>query len=232
MNNRKNVVRSFLTIAVISVTIFSGASFVYADAWWGEGYRPPNWVLLNGGTIVNYSIVGGKGGDSKYKARMTRGGEYVEVEFGRSGMFDDAKNGTYNIIFYKCKDCEDQKFNRKEKVRDKDKVFASISFNAFSGKNCQMTANADTGTVSTSCSGGKPATPKKTDHETAMEMAKENVGKITAMTFQENERIHQFLTPFLREKNSFHLPYYTQANLLMPQEAHADAERGSENDTE
>ncbi len=223
MNKEKKGIAQIAIVAiVIGVTIFSVASFVRADAWWGEGYRPQNWVLLNGGTIVNYSIVDGKGGDSKYKARMTRDGAYVEVEFGRSGMFDDAKDGLYTIVFYKCKNCEDQKFDHKSKVRDKDKIFASISFNATSGKNCQITANADTGIVSTSCSGGKPAVPEKTDHEIAMEAVEENVGKITAMTFQENTRVHQFLTPFLHNNNSFHLPYYIQANLLMPQAVHAD----------
>jgi len=202
--------------------MFSGTSLVYADAWWGEGYRPPNWVLLNGGTIVNYSIIGGKGGDSKYKARMTHGGEYVEVEFGRSGMFDDAKNGTYVITFYRCKNCEDQKFDHKTKVRDKDKVFASITIGATPGKYCRLTANAETGAVSSSCSGAKPLVPQKTDHELAMEEVSENVGKITAMSFHENKRLHQFLTPFLEEESTFHLPYYAQTNLLKPHAAYAD----------
>lgn len=219
MNNTK---RLFLIWTLIGATFFGSASLVQADAWWGEGFRPPNWVLQNGGTIIRYNIVGGKGADKKYKARMTRDGQYVEVEFGRSGTFDDAKNGSYDIVFYKCKDCEGQKVDHKQKIRDRDKVFASIRMSASSGKNCVITANADTGTVAQSCSDGKPVVPQKTKYELAMEAASENVGKITTMSFHENDRIHQFLTPFLEKENTFHLPYYTRTNLLKPHAANAD----------
>ncbi len=78
-----------------------GAPWHTADAaaWWGEGYKTPEWVLKHGGTIIHYHIVNTNHAD-KYKAMMFQNGKYVEVEFGNNEHFDDAINGTYTINFY------------------------------------------------------------------------------------------------------------------------------------
>lgn len=79
---------------------FLFAQNVLADAWWGYGYRSPEWILANGGSIIHFKIKGAGSSDS-YKAVLYRDGKYVEVEFGKNGTFDDAKNGTYKVTAYK-----------------------------------------------------------------------------------------------------------------------------------
>ncbi|PID51667.1 MAG: hypothetical protein CR954_00620 [Candidatus Moraniibacteriota bacterium] len=105
-----------------------------AAAWWGEGYKTPEWVLAHGGTIIHYHIVNTNHAD-KYKAMMFQNGKYVEVEFGNNEHFDDAINGTYTINFYKCKDsCKHQKFDKKTKIRGNDKKVASLTIEARPGE--------------------------------------------------------------------------------------------------
>ncbi|MEA3273408.1 MAG: hypothetical protein U9Q72_02330 [Patescibacteria group bacterium] len=86
-------------MGIILVILLTLPGIAQADAWWGEGYRKPDWVRANGGTIVYYAIKGKKSSD-RYKARMYQGGERIEIEYGSSGVFDDAKNGAYNISAY------------------------------------------------------------------------------------------------------------------------------------
>jgi hypothetical protein len=68
-----------------------------ADAWWGKGYREPQWVLRNGGSIIHYSVTG-KGDPKNYKARLYLNNKVIETEDSGKGMFDDAKNNTYTVI--------------------------------------------------------------------------------------------------------------------------------------
>ncbi len=134
--------------AIILCTFFSiGISPIYGAAWWGEDYRPPNWVLKNGGTIIKYSVVSGN--PKRYKAVMYKNGAYVEVEFGKSAYFDDAKNGNYTIVFYRCAgSCHWQKFHKKEKIRNKDKRIATIAVTARPGETITISFNPKTRTAS------------------------------------------------------------------------------------
>lgn len=76
----------------------ASARSVSADAWWGEGYRKPEWVLSHGGTIVYFEMENISGESDEYKAVMyDSDGKYIEVEYGTKGVFDDAKNGVYKI---------------------------------------------------------------------------------------------------------------------------------------
>ncbi len=143
---------------LIIITLFFGVSFefVSADAWWGEGYKTPEWVIAHGGTLINYKVTGTSHTDH-YKAMMFRDGKYVEVEFGKNAQFDDAKDGTYLINFYKChKSCSDHKFNKKTKIRDKDKIVTSITIVARPGQTNNLIFNAENKTVQViGRSGGK-----------------------------------------------------------------------------
>ncbi len=108
-----------ITIFIIAAILTAPASIALADAWWGEGYRKPQWVLENGGSIIKYTITGGK--SYRYKAMMYRDGKYVEVEFGKNATFDDAKDGVYEIKFYKCEEsCAPHETNNKKKIRKSD----------------------------------------------------------------------------------------------------------------
>ncbi len=144
-------------MSFLLMLFFVFSEFTFAAAWWGEGYRKPEWVVKHGGTIINYTIVGANS-TKKYKAMMFQNGEYVEVEFGNNATFDDAKNGTYVINFYKCKhSCMDHKYDRKTKIRSSDKLITSITVVARPGQTNNIVFNADAKTAFiASRSGGKP----------------------------------------------------------------------------
>lgn len=129
-----------------AMSFFGVVEDVSADAWWGEGYRSPEWVRAHGGTTISYTVKGTSHTD-KYKAMMFRDGQYVEVEFGKHATFDDAKSGTYLINFYKCKDCMKHKFDKKTKIRDKDKLVASITIVARPGEANTLIFDASNNTV-------------------------------------------------------------------------------------
>ncbi len=162
----------FFVMSFFGVTIKD----VSADAWWGEGYRSPEWVRAHGGTTISYTVKGTSHTD-KYKAMMFRDGQYVEVEFGKHATFDDAKSGTYLINFYKCKDCMKHKFDKKTKIRDKDKLVASITIVARPGEANTLIFDASNNTVQVvGRSGGYVA--KKVDPFIAQQAkAKEAEGK-------------------------------------------------------
>ncbi len=118
------------------------AAFVSADAWWGEGYRSPDWVRQNGGSIIKYEITGGN--SDRYKAMMFRDGKYVEVEFGKNATFDDAKDGRYEIKFYKCEDsCAPHETNNKTKIRKSDDRKGIIFVNARPGETTYIEYDTD-----------------------------------------------------------------------------------------
>lgn len=96
----KKSIQWFYLITVLAFFLLSFPSLVKADSWWGYGYRSADWVLNNGGTIIRYKISGSSASD-RYKAVLYQNGKYVEVEFGKSGKFDDAKSGLYTVSFYK-----------------------------------------------------------------------------------------------------------------------------------
>lgn len=147
---------------------------VSADAWWGDGYRSPEWVRAHGGTTISYTVTGTSHTD-RYKAMMFRDGKYVEVEFGKRAVFDDAKSGTYLINFYKCKDCMKHKFDKKTKIRDKDKLVASITIVARPGEENTLVFDASNNTVQVV---GRSGGYKKIDPFIAQKAkAKEDEGK-------------------------------------------------------
>jgi len=144
---RKRIAHHGIIFLLVTISFFGVSfEFVNADAWWGDGYRSPEWVRSNGGTTISYTVEGTSHTD-RYKAMMFRGGNYVEVEFGKHAIFDDAKNGTYLINFYKCKDCLKHKFDKKTKIRDKDKLVASITIVARPGEANTLVFDASNNTV-------------------------------------------------------------------------------------
>jgi len=177
-----------ISILFFSVSFFSGiVRDVSADAWWGEGYQTPEWVLKHGGTIIKYTVIG-TSHPKDYKAMMFRDGKYVEVEFGKSAKFDDAKNGTYLINFYKChKGCMDQKFYKKTKIRDKDKLIASISIVARPGQVNNLVFNASNATVTVV---GRSGGYKKIDlFAQQCKIAKKNKDKICMYTQVQKQKV-------------------------------------------
>lgn len=155
-------------LGVMSVAFFYGVTTAQAAAWWGDGYRSPEWVVSNGGSIFNYRVVGGDLDD--HKAMMFRGGQYVEVEFGQDATFDDAKDGWYEIVFYECDDsCTDHMYEKKTKIRDKDEVRARISLQARPGETVNLVFDAGAGRVFIASRYGY--VPSKTPAQIAMERA-------------------------------------------------------------
>ncbi|MCK4635381.1 MAG: hypothetical protein KAT04_05325 [Methylococcales bacterium] len=148
-----------LTILVVVGGIIIISENVSADAWWGEGYRSPEWVRAHGGTTITYTIVGGS--SKRYKGVMFQNGKYVEVEFGNNAVFDDAKNGVYTVSFYKCKDsCMPHKTDNKTKIRSSDKKVATVSVIARPGEDVRLVFNASNNSVTfTSGTAGRPIDP-------------------------------------------------------------------------
>lgn len=135
----KNYIHYFFVFSLLLMPV----SYASADAWWGKGYRPPAWVLANGGSIINYEIKGGK--SDRYKAMMFRDGKYVEVEFGKNATFDDAKNGVYEIKFYKCEgSCKDHETDNKKKIRGSDSRKDTIFVTARPGETTYIEFNSQT----------------------------------------------------------------------------------------
>ncbi|XLQ20270.1 MAG: hypothetical protein ACKUBY_00630 [Candidatus Moraniibacteriota bacterium] len=179
----------FLLVAMLFFAM--SFEFVSADAWWGEGYRSPEWVRKNGGTTISYTVKGTSNTD-KYKAMMFRDGKYIEVEFGKHATFDDAKNGTYLINFYKCKDCMKHKYDNKEKIRSKDKKVASITIVARPGEENTLIFDASTNTVKVV---GRRSPIKVNPFIAQKKQAQENEGKIckNEQSMKESQRLEQFL---------------------------------------
>ena len=181
-------------VVLIGVLFFCvSIESVSADAWWGEGYRPPNWVLAHGGTIIKYRVTGTSHAD-RYKAMMFRNGQYVEVEFGKHATFDDAKNGAYLINFYKCKgSCTHQKYDRKTKLRSRDKLVASITIIARPGESNELIFDASKKVVQIV---GRRGIRKKVDVFVAQKKkAQESEGQIcqSAHSKKQKNRLEQFL---------------------------------------
>lgn len=87
---------AFAAILILTGFVFYGADRTSAASWWGDGYRPPEWVLSHGGTEVYYKIIA-NGASDRYKAIIYRDGKFVEVENGKTGRFDDPKDGVYVV---------------------------------------------------------------------------------------------------------------------------------------
>lgn len=139
--------RRYQTSAVflVSALLIGSLGFssrVLADAWWGKGYRTPTWVLSHGGTIINYKINGNASSD-RYKAVMYQNGKYVEVEFGKSATFDDAKNGVYTVTFYKGGASNTESYKG-------GKALASVDVRATAGKKIFLTFEEKTKNIAIS----------------------------------------------------------------------------------
>jgi hypothetical protein len=144
MNNES---KKRIAFAIFIMGILISTEYVHSAAWWGDGARRPEWIVARGGSIFNYTVTGTSHPED-YKAMMFRDGEYVEVEFGEDATFDDAKNGTYVINFYKCKDsCMPHKFDNKTKIRSSDKKVATITVVARPGETNNLIFDADNKTV-------------------------------------------------------------------------------------
>jgi len=119
--------------------------YAQADAWWGEGYKKPDWVLRHGGTIIEYKISGAKKKSGRYKAVMYRNGKYVEAEFGKQAKFDDAKKGVYQIQVIRCDDeCSQDKKHKKHKG---DKKLLGTTVTAHPGETIRLVFNVKNKTV-------------------------------------------------------------------------------------
>ncbi len=150
----------FRVCLIILATVFLPLSHIEAAGWWGNGYKPPAWILANGGSIIRLNI---RGGDAEeFKAFMTKAGKYVEVEFGDNMLFDDAKDGTYVITVYDCnRDCSYQERNDKKRLRGNDSKKASISVVARPGKTTYLTYDTDKKTLFVTGSDVPKAAPPK-----------------------------------------------------------------------
>lgn len=165
---------------------------VHAAAWWGDGARRPEWVVAHGGSIFKYSVTGTEHPED-YKAMMFRDGKYVEVEFGKNATFDDAKNGTYVINFYKCKDsCEPHKFDNKTKIRSSDKVVATITVVARPGETTNLIFNAESKIVAIGSRGGAivPVDPFIAHKKEALD--KEGERYVYTIAQRKSILLHQF----------------------------------------
>lgn len=97
--------KKVIGLAVVLAGLFF-SSEVLADAWWGEGYRSPQWVVANGGAILYYKSDHKKG--DVVVDLYTSSGAVIETERGSRGIFDDALAG--HSYYLKAKD-------RKEKFK-------------------------------------------------------------------------------------------------------------------
>lgn len=139
MHNKYNF--TLIKYKILSLSIFILLAIpmyqVSADAWWGKGYKKPSWVKAHGGTIIYVNVIGKDKYD--YKGILRRDGKYVEVEFDKKMLFDDAKNGLYTITFYDCgKDCRYQLTHDKTHIRNKDKKKFTIKVMARGGEDVYM----------------------------------------------------------------------------------------------
>jgi hypothetical protein len=91
----------FLVIVITSLLVAKDAS---ADAWWGEGYRSPDWVISNGGTLIYFNFKNASGNDKNLKINLyTASGAVIETEReDRKGVFDDGVAG--QAYYLKAKD--------------------------------------------------------------------------------------------------------------------------------
>lgn len=181
----------FLTITIVCLLFIFNTNSVFSAAWWGDGYKPPSWVLSHGGTIIRYTVSGTSHPDD-YKAMMFRDGKYIEVEFGKNAVFDDAKNGVYTINFYKCKDsCMPHKFDNKTKLRSSDKKIASITLTAIPGQEVKLIFNASSNSIGVAS--GIIAKPKPVDPFIAQKNeAKKNEGTQCSV-FKSDEKKKLFI---------------------------------------
>ena len=155
-------------------------AFVDADAWWGKGYRSPEWVLSHGGTVIRSQTVGSKA--NNYKGILRKDGKYVEVEFGKRMVFDDAKDGTYTISYYNCnKDCNYQKTDNKKKIRGNDSLKDTITVVARPGQTVYIEFNTETKKARITGSGGKPVV-QLTPEQLATRAAVRDEGKTQQLT--------------------------------------------------
>lgn len=80
---------------IVLVVFLASANQVLAKAWWGDGYKSPEWVISHGGTLIYYSS---KGYKKKYKDDIVidlycSNGAIIETERGKKGVFDDGVAG-------------------------------------------------------------------------------------------------------------------------------------------
>jgi hypothetical protein len=188
---KKIILGSLILIFLVSF----GAKNVLADAWWGEGYRAPDWVRKNGGTTITYTIINGSA--KKYKGMMFQNGQYVEVEFGNNAVFDDAKNGVYTVSFYKCKDsCMPHKYNHKTKIRGSDKKVATTTVIARPGEDVRLVFNAANNSITfTSGTAGRKIDP----FVAVKKLAKEHAGEQDPI-FDSAEKQYKFMQLALNQE--------------------------------
>lgn len=141
-NNFNHINYKTFLLSVFVTLLLIPVYQVNADAWWGKGYKKPSWVKAHGGTIIYVDIIGKDKYD--YKGILRRDGKYVEVEFDKRMLFDDAKHGLYTITFYDCgRDCRYQLTHDKTHIRDKDKKKFTIPIMARGGEDIHIIYDTD-----------------------------------------------------------------------------------------
>ncbi len=177
MNNSKNLAL-FMFALLLIIPIYQ----VSADAWWGKGYKKPSWVKAHGGTIIHVTITGKHKYD--YKGILRQNGKYVEVEFDKNMLFDDAKNGLYAIAFYDCrKDCRYQKVHDKTHIRNRDKHTFTIPVMARGGEDIYITydTNSDKAWLTSKAGSIHTPTPPPTFTQLTEITAKKQKGKFKTL---------------------------------------------------
>lgn len=133
--------KKLILFAFLSIFFFLFSQVkVEADSWWGDGARSKEWVLSHGGTIIKYKIIA-KGDKDAYKAILYENGKVVEWENGKTGGFDDPKDGTYVVKAFKG-GVEDKKTSKGGK-----KILSSGPIVAHPGETIFVTLNDLTGEV-------------------------------------------------------------------------------------
>jgi hypothetical protein len=113
---------------------FAFLEIASADSWWGYGYRDKAWVLKHGGSLIRFEIYNREGESDEYKAVLTKKGKNIEVEIGKSGIFDDALPGEYKVTFYRGG-------NKRKSFDEKGKEIDSIKLNIHAGEQIWLKLN-------------------------------------------------------------------------------------------
>lgn len=159
-------------IVLLIASGFYVADYATAASWWGAGYKPPEWVLSHGGTVVYYKIIA-NGANDRYKAILYRGdGKFQEVENGKTGKFDDPKDGAYTVRAVRGGVQEN-------KTRSGGKPILSVGFVARPGETVNIVLDTikDKASVSYSKHAVDPAVPAKRDAVAKPDMPKVEVKK-------------------------------------------------------
>lgn len=113
---------------------------------------------------------------------LRRDGKYVEVEFDKKMLFDDAKKGLYTIVFYDCgRDCRYQLTHDKTHIRDSDKKKFVIQVMARGGEDVYITYDTNSDRAWLTSKAGSLYTPP-TFTELVISKAKKEEGDFKVLS--------------------------------------------------